>query len=247
MSATTGSLIIALCWIVPFAVGGRVRLGSTRFSRRLLSAAGGSAIAYVFIDLLPEMQHMQQRFLAAAEGRAFPFPHYRVYTSALAGFLLFYVLEHAAAASRPGETHGERPPAERPTVLWLQIAGFAVYVGMMAYLLREDAESRALAMLPYGVAMFLHFWIVDHALRHEHGAPYARSGRWLLAGGVVGGWLLAAMEVGSELWLPTLMGFIAGGIVLNSVKGEMPEEGQARMVPFVGGALGYALLLLMAN
>jgi hypothetical protein len=50
-----------------------------------------------------------------------------------------------------------------------------------------------------------------------------------------------------ERWLPTLMGFISGGVALNSVKGEMPEEGQARMLPFVAGALGYALLRLMAS
>jgi hypothetical protein len=247
MSMATASLLIALCWIVPFAFGGQVRLGGTRFSRRLLSAAGGSAIAYVFVDLLPEMQHMQERFLTAAEGRAFPFPHYRVYISALLGFVLFYALEHAAAASRPDAEPAQGARSERPGVFWLQVLGFATYVGMMAYLLREDADARALAMLPYGIAMFLHFWIVDHALRHEHGAPYDRAGRWVLAGGIVVGWVLAAAELSSELVLPTLMGFIAGGVVLNSVKGELPEEGETRVVPFVAGAFGYALLLLIAG
>jgi hypothetical protein len=246
MSMATASLLIALCWVVPFAIGGRVRLGHRAFSRALLSAAGGSAIAYVFIDLLPEMQHMQERFLTAADGRAFPFPNYRVYSAALAGFVLFYAIEHMAAATRP-EKPTEGPRSERPAVLWLQVSGFAVYCAMMAYLLRQDADDRALAMLPYGVAMFCHFFIVDHALRHEHGAPYDRAGRWLLAAGVVAGWLLAAGEVGSELWLPTLMGFIAGGVVLNSIKGELPEDGEARMLPFVAGAAGYALLLLVSN
>ena len=41
------------------------------------------------------------------------------------------------------------------------------------------------------------------------------------------------------------MGFIAGGVVINSVKGEMPKEGHARVGPFVAGAFGYALVLLM--
>jgi hypothetical protein len=57
MSAANWSLIVALCWIAPFAIGGYVRLGDRRFSRRLLSAAGGSAIAYVFIDLLRDAAH----------------------------------------------------------------------------------------------------------------------------------------------------------------------------------------------
>ncbi len=242
----TASLVIALCWLVPFAIGGHVRLGNTRFSRGLLSAAGGSAIAYVFIDLLPEMQAMQTRFLTAAEGRVFPFPNYRVYTSALVGFVLFYALEHMVVSTRD-DGPGGGGHTERPAVLWLQVAGFAVYCAMMAYLLREDADNRALSMVPYGVAMFWHFWLVDHALRHEHGAPYDRRGRWLLAGGIVVGWLLAAGQLSSEVWLPTLMGFIAGGVVLNSIKGELPEDGRARMLPFVAGAAGYALLLLAAS
>lgn len=238
---TTAAAVIALCWIVPFAIGGRVPAIGHR--RRWLSAAGGSAVAYVFVDLLPEMQHMQERFLSAASDHAFPFPAYRVYTSALVGFVLFYALEHIAAASRPESGEG-RSREERPIVYWLQIGGFATYCGLMSYLLREEADARALSIVPYGVAMFCHFWVVDHALRKEHGAAYDRSGRWIVAAGIAAGWIVASLELSSDLILPTLMGFIAGGVVLNSVKGELPEEGEARMVPFVAGAFGYALVLL---
>jgi hypothetical protein len=244
VDAARGSLLIALCWIAPFAVGSRVSWGKVRSQRMWLSAAGGSAIAYVFVDLLPEMQHMQERFSTAAADHAFPFPHYRVYTSALAGFLGFYAIEHLAVASR-AESGGK--PAERPLVYALQIAGFAVYAGLMAYLLREDADARALSLIPYGVAMFCHFWVVDHALRQEHGRRYERNGRWFIAAGIVAGWIIAALEISSDFVLPTLMGFIAGGVVLNSIKGELPEEGEARVGPFVGGAVAYAWLLLVVG
>ena len=58
---------------------------------------------------------------------------------------------------------------------------------------------------------------------------------------------MAALGSVVGLLLPTLMGFIAGGVVLNSVKGELPEEGEARVGPFVAGAVGYALLLLLLD
>jgi hypothetical protein len=239
----TASLIVAVFWIVPFALGGRFRLGASPSRRAWLSAAGGTAIAYVFVDLLPEMQRMQETFSTAAAGRAFPFPHYRVYTAALAGFVLFYTLENMAAATRPEPS--EQAEQDRPLVYWLHIGGFAVYCGLMGYLLREDADSRELSLVPYGLAMFCHFWVVDHALRAEHGPPYDRAGRWVLASAILAGWALAAMRVSSDLVVPTLMGLIAGGVVINSVKEELPEKGQGRVVPFVLGAFGYALLLLL--
>lgn len=239
----TLSLFVALSWMLPFVIGGRVRAGATPSRRAWLSAAGGTAIAYVFVDLLPEMQRMQEAFNTAAVGRAFPFPHYRVYTSALAGFVLFYAIEHMAVATRP--EHKAPDEGERPLVYWLQLSGFALYCGLMTYLLRVDAEDRALSLVPYGLAMFCHFWIVDHALRTEHGARYATSGHWLLCGGVLAGWSIAAAGLSSDLIVPTLMGFIAGGVVLNSVKGELPGEGQGRALPFIAGAIGYAVLLML--
>jgi hypothetical protein len=237
------SFFVALFWILPFALGGRLRLGASPSRRAWLSAAGGTAIAYVFVDLLPEMQRMQETFSAAAAGRAFPFPHYRVYTSALVGFVLFYTLENMAAATRTDRD--EKGEQDRPLVYWLHIGGFAVYCGLMGYLLREDADSRELSLVPYGLAMFCHFWIVDHALRAEHGPPYDRTGRWMLAGGILAGWALAAARLSSDFVVPTLMGLIAGGVVINSVKEELPEKGQGRVAPFVMGAFGYALLLLL--
>jgi hypothetical protein len=47
------SLIVALGWIFPFAVGGRFRLGASPSRRAWLSAAGGTAIACVFVDVGP--------------------------------------------------------------------------------------------------------------------------------------------------------------------------------------------------
>jgi len=241
------SFIVALFWILPFALGGRVRLGASRARRAWLSAAGGTAIAYVFVDLLPEMQRMQERFSTAAAGRAFPFPHYRVYTAALIGFVVFFALENWAAATRPERPEGreDRPEQDRPVIYWFHIGGFALYCGLMGYLLREGADNRELSLVPYGIAMFCHFWIVDHSLRAEHGAQYDRSGRWVVAGGILAGWAVAALQLSSDLVIPTLMGLIAGGVVINSVKEELPEKGQGRFVPFVAGAFGYALLLLL--
>jgi zinc transporter ZupT len=95
--------------------------------------------------------------------------------------------------------------------------------------------------------MFFHFWVVDHSLRTEHGAFYDSFGRWLIASAVLAGWALGIAGVTSDFVLPTLMGFLGGGVVVNSIKKELPEKGEGRALPFVLGALGYALLLLLVG
>ena len=238
------SPLVALAWMVPFLMGGTVRPGPSS-QRSWISAAGGMAVAYVFLDLLPEMQRMQEAFSAASTTRAFLFPHYRVYTSALAGFVLFYALEHMVVTSRPeGRARSE---SERPGIYWVQVVGFAVYCGLMAYVLRADADTRMLSTLLYGFAMLCHFWIVDRSLRKEHGARYVASGHWVPCLGILAGWTIAAAGFASDLVVPTLMGFIAGGVVLNSVKGELPGEGEGRPIPVIAGASGYAILLLLVG
>jgi len=238
------SAIVALVWMLPFCVGIRFHEVPSRARRAWLSVAGGTAIAYVFVDLLPEMQRMQEIFSLGAVNRGLPFPEYRVHGSALIGFVFFYALESMAAATR---REGDAVEQDRPIVTWFHIGGFAVYCGLMAYLLREDADRGGWALPAYAVAMFCHFWIVDHALRREHGRPYDRVGRWLLAGGILAGWIVAALGASSDLVLPTLMGLIAGGVVMNSIKEELPEKGQAKVLPFVAGALGYALILILVS
>jgi hypothetical protein len=48
----------------------------------------------------------------------------------------------------------------------------------------------------------------------------------------------------SDALVPTLLGFIGGGVVINSLRAELPDKGEGRALPFVIGALGYAILLL---
>ncbi len=44
-----------------------------------------------------------------------------------------------------------------------------------------------------------------------------------------------------------LFAFLAGGVVLNVLKEELPEERESRFSAFLVGAVGYAALLLAAG
>jgi len=93
--------------------------------------------------------------------------------------------------------------------------------------------------------MFLHFLGADHSLRREHGALYDRSGKWILGGAVLAGWVVGSLSTISVTVLSTLQGFVGGGVVINSMIMELPRENDGRFWPFCAGAVGYALICLL--
>jgi zinc transporter ZupT len=236
------SFAAILIWMIPFCLGRHLRLGASMGRRSLISAAGGISVAYVFVDILPTMAQMQELFDNVSIGYPYPFPAYRVYTSALVGFIGFYSLEHMVVLSRPGR----RTEAEEggSFIGWIHIIGFAFYAALVGYLLQSEEQGPSSFVL-YVLAMFLHFLLVDHSLRQEHKGFYDSFGRWVIAFAVMAGWTVGIAGITSDFVLPTLMGFLGGGVVVNSIKEELPEKGEGRVLPFVLGAFGYALLLLL--
>jgi hypothetical protein len=208
--------------------------------RRVLSAAAGVSVAYVFIRALPEMSEAQDVFTRVTLNRGLPFPERRVYMAALLGFLLFYGLENMVSRSAArGRKEGD--PAAGLSYK-LQLGGFAAYCGLVGYLL---VHQQSLPTLLYLIAMTLHFLAVNHSFEREYGFTYDHSGRWILAAAVVVGGSAGTFTSMSEEVLATLLGFNSGGVVINSMVMELPTEKEGRFWAFCLGAAGYSLLLLL--
>jgi hypothetical protein len=228
-----------------FILGGRMEIGVKTHRRRWLSVAAGIATAYVFVQLFPEMSKAQEVFTKATAGGRLPFAEQRVYTSALAGFILLYGLEHLVAAPRERRREERVTEGKGDLVYWLHIGGFAIYGGLVSYLMVDEEKRGLLFLILYFVAMFLHFLAADHSLRREHGKLYDRRGKWILAGAVLAGGVASSLSSIAETVLTTLQGFVGGGVVINSMIMELPKENEGRFWPFCGGAAGYALILLL--
>lgn len=207
-----------------------------------LSAAGGVSVAYVFVHVLPELAAHQREVLARLEGGGIgALIETHVYVLALLGLMLFYGLDRMIRLSRSRK--GEYPAG----IFWTHLGAFALYNLLVGYLLvhREDQSLAGLAL--YGFALGLHFVINDQALRAHHGKLYRRLGKWPLAAAPLFGWLAGTLTEISPLWLSALFALLAGSIVLNVLKEELPEDRESRFSAFAAGAGIYALLLLVTE
>ncbi len=207
---------------------------------RWLSFAGGIAVSYVFLHILPELSSHRDTF-AEGLGLSDSTAETWVYLVALSGLALFYGLERAAKRSKQASDR-DRIESE---MLWLHIISFGLYNILIGYLLLHREETGVWSLLIYAAAMSLHFVTNDFGLRQDQKDQYDASGRWVIAAAVLVGWVIGVFASLPPIIIGFLFAFLAGGVVLNVLKEELPEERQSSFWPFaLGGAL-YAVLLIV--
>lgn len=218
-----------------------------------LSIAGGVSVAYVFVHLLPELAAGQEHVRRVLGGGP-AFAERHVYLIALLGLAVFYGLDRLAKESRarregaPVRTgRGPESAAEAatsPMVFRIHMGSFAVYNALVGYLLLHREVMTLASLAFFTVAMALHFVVTDYGLNEDHKAPYRRIGRWVLAGAVGLGLVVGFATELSAAAIAVLTAFLAGGVILNTLKEEVPSEQQSRFWAFALGLAGYAALLL---
>ncbi|MCC9166017.1 hypothetical protein [Pontibacter harenae] len=209
-----------------------------------LSGAGGVSVAYVFLHLFPELDEGQEHVetLAWAEG----FLRHHVYLVALTGLAVFYGLERLVISSKNEAIADEEDDGEKPSfgAFLVHIGSFAFYNALIGYLLFQREEGPVEEMALFSIAMALHFIVNDVGLLTYHKDNYERFGRWVLVVALVLGWGVGYVLEVSETIVVLVMAFIGGGVILNIMKEELPEERKSRFWAFGLGVAAYSVLLL---
>ncbi|MGD1854913.1 MAG: hypothetical protein ACFB2W_11755 [Leptolyngbyaceae cyanobacterium] len=205
-----------------------------------MSIAGGVSITYIFLDILPELSKAQEEILHS-ESAIVGYLEHHVYLLALLGLAIFYGLEKLALRSRFQQSGKD---STHPGVFWLHIISFALYNGILGYLFQESASHGLVACLILFFALALHFVVNDVSLREHHQDMYDRTGRWLLAGAIMFGWALGEAFHLEEAAIASIWALVAGGIILNVLKEELPEEQESHFGMFFAGAALYSIVLL---
>ncbi len=241
--------LLAVAFASIHAFGGGLKFLRVTPRSIWLSAAGGVSVAYVFVHLLPELARHQETLTEAVApgGGLAAATEQHSYLIALAGLASFYGLEHLARRSGRSsrETGGDGRTAAH--IFWIHLGSFAVYNVLIGYLLLHREEGGSLGLLAYGFAMALHFLVNDQGLRDQHGGSYDRTGRWLLAAAPVAGWGLGLATTISAPMIAAMFAFLAGGVVLNVLKEELPEERESRFSAFAIGTAAYGALLVVTG
>ena len=241
MTPLTLGMALAFCAVHVFVP--KLRFLEKQPRSRWLSFAGGVAVGYVFLHMLPEIGAHGDDFQDET-GLGMALSEAIVFTLALAGLILFYGIEKLVANSRRAQEREGRGDRTEAAVFWLHISVTATVAAIVSYLLnfREGMADTGLGL--YFGALLLHFVTADFAARAAYPKLYDRAGRWVLVAATLVGWFVGTQVMLPELLIGCLFAFLGGAIVLVVMKEELPEERESAFWPFLGGAVVYAALVL---
>ncbi len=243
MILTSLLAILALClthiFVSKFKLSGIPR-------SKWLSIAGGISVTYIFLHSFPELQEFQAE-INHEEIHSFPgIEELEIYLIALLGLTFFYGLENSTKKSRESR---RKPNLGKPDkgigMFWIHISSFAVYNFIIGYLLLSRSEDAIGEIAIYTIAMAFHLIVTDHSLEDHFRKQYKYKGRWILVSALFFGWLTSAFTTIPGVYLGMIFSFIAGGIIMNVLKEELPKERESNLAAFCLGVLFYSVLLIL--
>lgn len=198
---------------------------------KFLSVGGGIAIAYVFVDLLPNLSESDKIVRKLLSG-IFPYFERHVYVLALCGFLLFFIDSRS------------KNFVWKSLSYWLSLSSYALFNFFIGYAIayKDDPNIQPLALFTF--AMALHYFTNDYTLTKEDALDYERYGKWILINSLIGGWLIGNLFLISDAAIALVNAFIAGGVIMNVTRHELPAENPNNTKIFLLGAAFYTCILL---
>lgn len=212
--------------------------------RRGVSFAGGVALAYVFVHILPELSAHQYRLKTDPRSRGLLLDEFYVYLIALGSFVLFFGLERLLC--RVDHRQAAAEDQRRGCLFSAHLASTALNYAIIGYLISHDIDRQTVSLALSTFALALHFLAIDYNLSHHNRRWYDRLGRWLLACAVFSGWVFARLVDISGEPEAMLFAFMAGTVTVNSIKDEIPAESGGSFGLFCLGASVFTIMQLAA-
>lgn len=201
------------------------------FHGMFLSASGGVAIAYVFVDLLPKLcKH--DSLVTQALWETFPYLERHVYIMALAGFLLFFFVDRSPTLT------------QKKRAFVLSFSSYALFNFLVGYGIVDKNNPEVRPLTLFTIAISLHYFINDYTLNKEHGPQYTLFGKWLLVLSLFLGGLASYIFSLPQTAVALVSAFIGGGVIMNVIRHELPKDDLHSFGAFLLAAGGYTAILL---
>ncbi len=191
---------------------------------QFLSFASGVSLSYVFVDLLPALEKGEP-VLKRTFDPVIPYLELHTYLIALAGILFYYGVQSHISSQKHQ---------------WLPISGYLLFNFFIGATLSDSSNPEIQPLTLFTIAIGLHYFIRDHLAKISKHKPILGALITALFAGYIIGYLAKIPDTAAAIGIS----FVAGGILLNTFKYELPKKEKGGYFWFVCGALLYTAIIL---
>jgi hypothetical protein len=200
------------------------------------TAAGGFAVGYVFLLLLPKLSVMGGKGMEK-------YPDYPmlglsiIYLFVLLGFVSYWLVDLLGTDDSPTRSYWRQ----------IQSASFFLY----NVLIGEFVVAN-LSFIPtvYFLSLFtiiFHLAGMNHLFHHWHPHYFQHRMRWIFAAGILIGAIGGYLAIFSWKVIGLVTAFMGGAILINVIYYEMPHSRDQKRLPFLVGILAFVLVISFAR
>lgn len=227
LAALDYSLLAGISVALVYLLGPRIRNFLRKRETIARSFGGGCAASYVFLQLFPEIESAYELL-----GDAMHF-------IALVSFLLVFGTEmYLLSRSARSET-GQ----ESKLNFWMHIGLSWIAAWLLVFALPEDVAGNAVLVVVGSTVIAVRLLYKDYVLHEHHTGTFESSVRYVLALAPIAAWLARTITTPSELVIDLLIAVLAGFLLHNVFRHELPGHTNFRFLWFAGGVASYAVLV----
>ncbi len=209
--------------------------------RGFVSFSGGVAVAYVFLQMLPDLVEYNKpigEYLLTNHWLT-SFTELLIYIVALIGFMVYYGFDLVAERYRD-QGHDDE------WVYGLHLFMFCLYNFLITYTMSLRVVSSITATVLFSIAMALHFMLTDQKFCRFYQTQFNHIGRFILISALLLGWLCSVIfDPVNVLMVAFMVAFLAGSVLLNVFREELPAVRVTSYIWFTFGAFVVASVLLL--
>ncbi len=213
------TLVMALVFMAIHLYAPYCRRWLAHREHRVYSLGGGMAVAYAILMLLPELERSHLHVGDA------------IHVVVLAGLVAFYAIEMRLHHHKARGADGESIPAAA-----LHVGIGWIYTWAIIFAMPEQVVLHGHAALFTAIAIGVHLLYKDYLMSaHENGA-YVLWGRYVLATAPLTAWVMGLIIEPSEHVADLIIAILAGYLLQNIFRNELPSVRSSRLGAFIAGA-----------
>ena len=236
------SLAAVLLLVPVHLFAGELRRLGANAQRVVIAFGSGASLTYVLLNMLPKLAEKQEALLASTERGVLGFLQHHAYLVALIGLVAYYAIARISYYGTAGEAR--YAPVRHPVAVVATAVGYAAYSLLIGYLVVKRIDFGLVSLVLITGALGMLFLVTDHGLHKQWPNDYDRWLRWVLTLALLAGWALAVFVDVSSNVLTLWYAFLAGVMLISTIKEKLAIEEPGTLTPFLIGVAAFALVIL---